>query len=145
MDGLTPLRFQPLFRNYVWGGRKLGDLLGKPIGDQEHYAESWELVDHDADQSVVAEGPSEGVSLGSLVQQRGEEMLGSGVPNARFPLLLKYLDAQRNLSVQVHPNDAQAAVLDPPDLGKTEAWVILQAEPGSRIYAGLKQGVDRAM
>ncbi|NIP86304.1 MAG: class I mannose-6-phosphate isomerase, partial [Planctomycetales bacterium] len=63
-------------------------------------------------------------------------------PQDRFPLLLKFLDAKRNLSVQVHPDDAKAAKLDPPDLGKTEAWVVLAAEPGSTIYAGLKPGVD---
>ena len=63
----------------------------------------------------------------------------------RFPLLFKFLDAHRTLSVQVHPNDAAAGKLDPPDLGKTEAWVVLAAEPGSKIYAGLKRGFDRAL
>jgi mannose-6-phosphate isomerase len=62
----------------------------------------------------------------------------------QFPLLLKFLDCHQTLSVQVHPNDKQAAKLNPPDLGKTEAWVVLVADPGSRIYAGLKPGVDRA-
>ena len=64
-------------------------------------------------------------------------------PQQQFPLLFKFLDCQRNLSVQVHPNDAQGAELDPPDLGKTEAWVIVGAEPGSCLYAGLKRGFDR--
>jgi mannose-6-phosphate isomerase len=69
--------------------------------------------------------------------------LGRHAPQRQFPLLFKFLDAHRNLSVQVHPNDQQAARLDPPDLGKTEAWVVLHAEPGSVIYAGLKRGFDR--
>src|SRR5688572_11755659 len=137
------LRFQPLFRRYLWGGRRLGTMLGKPIGDGDDYAESWEIVDHDADQSVVAAGPLAGRTLTELMRHHREELLGRHAAHEHFPLLLKYLDCQRTLSVQVHPNDEQAAKLDPPDLGKTEAWVVLAAEPGSRIYAGLKPGVDR--
>ncbi len=71
------------------------------------------------------------------------ELLGRHHPQSRFPLLVKFLDAALPLSVQVHPNDEQAARLNPPDLGKTEAWYILSADPGSTIYAGLRPGVDR--
>ncbi|MAT72825.1 MAG: mannose-6-phosphate isomerase [Planctomycetaceae bacterium] len=138
-----PLRFQPLFRQYLWGGRRLGELFGKPIGDGDDYAESWEVVDHGEDQSVVAHGPLAGTSLGELVRLREDELLGRHAGVDRFPLLLKLLDCNRTLSVQVHPNDAQGAELDPPDLGKTEAWVVVAADPGSIIYAGLKAGVDR--
>ena len=137
------LRFQPLFRRYLWGGRRLATMFGKPIGAGDDYAESWEIVDHGADQSVVATGPLAGKTLGELVRNHGESLLGKHAGCERFPLLLKLLDCQRTLSVQVHPNDLQAALLDPPDLGKTEAWVVLAAEPGSKIYAGLKAGVDR--
>jgi mannose-6-phosphate isomerase len=140
---LYPLRFEPLFRRYLWGGRRLGTVLGKPIGEGADYAESWEVVDHGADQSRVAFGPLTGTTLGELVQERGDELLGKHHPQRQFPLLVKLLDAQQKLSVQVHPNDEQAARLDPPDLGKTEAWVVLAAEPGSRIYSGLKRGFDR--
>jgi mannose-6-phosphate isomerase len=79
-----------------------------------------------------------------LVVEHGAELLGRHHPQPQFPLLLKFLDAQLTLSVQVHPNDAQGATLTPPDLGKTEAWVVLAVDPGSKIYAGLKPGVDRA-
>jgi mannose-6-phosphate isomerase len=82
--------------------------------------------------------------LHDLIVQRGAEILGRHHPQDRFPLLMKFLDARRTLSVQVHPNDGQAALLDPPDLGKSEAWVVLAAEPGSLIYAGLRPGVGRA-
>jgi len=143
MPQLGPLRFQPTFRRYVWGGRKLGTLLGKPIGEGEDYAESWEIVDHGEDQSVVAAGPAAGAALGALVRERGPELLGRHAPLPQFPLLFKYLDAQRDLSVQVHPDDARAARLTPPDRGKTEAWVVMAAEPDSWIYAGLKHGFDR--
>lgn len=143
MGALYPLRFRPLFRRYIWGGRRLGDLLGKPIGPEDDYAESWEICDHGPDQSVVESGPLAGTTLGQLVAERGAELLGRHHPQARFPLLVKFLDAARTLSVQVHPDDARAARLDPPDLGKTEAWVVLAAEPGGTIYAGLNPGVDR--
>jgi mannose-6-phosphate isomerase len=81
--------------------------------------------------------------LHELVTQEGPAIFGRHDPRDQFPLLLKFLDCHQTLSVQVHPNDEQAAKLDPPDLGKTEAWVVLAAEPGSKIYAGLKPGVDR--
>ncbi len=141
---LYPLRFQPLFRRYLWGGRRLATRLGKPLGEGNDYAESWELVDHGPDQSVVAFGAMKGATLAGLVQHHGRELLGRHHPQQRFPLLLKFLDAQRTLSVQVHPNDQQAARLSPPDAGKTEAWVVLAAEPGSLIYAGLRPGTDIA-
>jgi len=144
MTPLYPLTFQPLFKRYLWGGRRLGSVLCKPIGEGDDYAESWEIADHASGQSVVAGGPLAGATLHELVASRGHELLGRHHPQTRFPLIFKFLDCQRDLSVQVHPSDAAAALLVPPDLGKTEAWVILDAQPGSRIYAGLKAGCDRA-
>ena len=150
---MYPLRFEPIFRRYIWGGKKLGTILQKPIGD-ETCAESWEIVDHGEDQSVVLYGDLAGKTLGQLVTNHGADLLGSkafeqinsdSVPKqlrGRFPLLLKFLDASRSLSVQVHPDDEMGATLSPPDLGKTEAWYVMNAEPGAKIYAGLKQGVD---
>jgi mannose-6-phosphate isomerase len=143
MTALYPLRFRPIFRRYIWGGRRLGTLLGKQIGPGDDYAESWEICDHGPDQSVVDAGPLAETTLAELLARRGDDLLGIHAPQAHFPLLLKFLDATRTLSVQVHPNDQQAAQLTPPDLGKTEAWIILAAEPDSLVYAGLKQGVDR--
>lgn len=137
---LYPLRFEPIFRRYIWGGRRLGSVLHKSIDDGNDYAESWEIVDHGMDQSIVAFGPEKGKTLNQLVREDCMSLLG--MPTEQFPLLFKFLDCNRKLSVQVHPNDRQAAQLTPPDLGKTEAWVILDAEPDSVIYAGLKEGVD---
>jgi mannose-6-phosphate isomerase len=138
-----PLRFVPVFRRYLWGGRRLGTMLGKKIGEGDDYAESWEVVDHGDDQSMVSAGPLKGTTLNEIVTKHGAELLGRHAPQNQFPLLFKFLDCNRTLSVQVHPNDEQGAELDPPDLGKTEAWVVLAAEPGSKIYAGLKTGVTR--
>ena len=143
MPHLYPLRFKPLFRRYIWGGRRLETVLNKPIGPGADYAESWEIVDHGPDQSVVACGALRGMPLGELAATYGPELFGRHAPQTPFPLLFKFLDASRALSVQVHPNDAQAARLNPPDLGKTEAWFVIHADPGSVIYAGLRAGVDR--
>ena len=151
---MYPLRFEPIFRRYLWGGRRLFEALGKQIGDQD-CAESWEIVDHNEDQSIVSAGALAGKSLNELVRTRGEELLGPEVAarvrsteipihlRYRFPLLLKFLDANRDLSVQVHPDDQMGRTLSPPDLGKTEAWYVIEADKGSRIYAGLKQGVGK--
>jgi mannose-6-phosphate isomerase len=150
---LYPLKFRPLFKRYLWGGRRLGTVLGKPIGEGDDYAESWEIADHEQGQSVIANGPLEGTTLHELVVNHGPELFGRHAEHhggrslqgrePRFPLMFKYLDAHQHLSVQVHPTDEAAAKLDPPDLGKTEAWIILDAPPGSRVYAGLTYGMTR--
>ena len=149
---MYPLRFEPLFRRYIWGGRRLAEVLDKPIGDQSA-AESWEVVDHQDDQSIVRFGDLAGKSLRELIAEHGVDLIGGDLMKKissddlpshlqnRFPLLLKFLDANRNLSVQVHPDDKFGATLSPPDLGKTEAWYVMHADPGSKIYAGLKEGV----
>lgn len=140
---LTPLIFRPLYRRYIWGGRNFARVFTRNLPPGDDYAESWELVDRGDDQSVVAAGPWAGRSLGELVREHGGDLLGARGAAGRFPLLFKFLDACRDLSVQVHPDDTRAARLDPPDLGKTEAWYVVAAEPGSRIFAGLRPGVDK--
>src|SRR3954470_171558 len=101
MATLAPLRFEPILREYIWGGRRLGTELGKPIGSGDHYAESWEVVDHGADQSIVAEGPLAGKTLHEIVTQQSDALFGRQKPRPQFSLLFKYLDCQRTLSVQV--------------------------------------------
>jgi mannose-6-phosphate isomerase len=141
---LYPLRFQPILRRLIWGGRRLGTVLHKAIGDEGDYAESWELSDYHDSVSVVQEGGLAGTTLRQLVQRRGQELLGPELgARDQFPLLVKFIDAHQVLSVQVHPDDATGRKLAG-DNGKTETWVILDAEPGSLIYAGLKQGVGRS-
>jgi len=143
MTALHPLRFHPILQSYVWGGQRLGTVLHKPIDEGHSWAESWEVCDLGVQQSLVAAGPLAGRSLAQLVAEFGKELLGKHCSLKQFPLLLKFLDAKQSLSVQVHPDDAYAGKLDPPQLGKTECWVVLEAEPDSKIYAGLKPGVDR--
>jgi mannose-6-phosphate isomerase len=138
-----PLRFKPILRRLIWGGRRLGTVLHKPIGNESDYAESWELSDYHNQVSVVLEGGPAGATLRDLVRSRGEELLGKALgPRDQFPLLVKFIDAHQSLSIQVHPDDETGRRLAN-DNGKTEAWVILDTEPGSLIYAGLKEGVAR--
>lgn len=138
---MPPLQFHPILKRIRWGGRRLGTMLGKPIGDEPDYAESWEVSCHAHGESVVAGGPHDGETLKNLIREFPEAILGEGTGIERFPLLVKFLDASDRLSVQVHPNDAQAIQYDAEENGKTEAWVILAAEPGSRLYVGLNEGV----
>jgi mannose-6-phosphate isomerase len=140
---LYPLRFRPILRRLIWGGRRLGTVLHKPIAEGSDYAESWEISDYQDKVSIVAEGELAGRTLRELIWTRRELLLGSRVgPLDEFPLLVKFIDAHDVLSVQVHPDDDAARRLAD-DNGKTEAWVILDVEPGSVIYAGLKPGVGR--
>src|SRR5262245_22994432 len=127
----------------VWGGRRLAEVLGKRLPSDEPYGESWEVSDHASHSSRVNRGPLTGRTLRDLMRQRREPLLGPAAPlHEAFPLLVKLLDANDWLSVQVHPDDASVRTLWPGEGGKTEAWFVLAAEPTSRIFAGLKPGVD---
>ncbi len=137
---LYPLKLLPALHVKVWGGRRLADMMGKRLPTAEPYGESWEL--HDT--SVIANGPLRGASLGDLAREYGADLLGAGNdPAAGIPLLAKLIDASDWLSIQVHPNDKQAQILEREPRGKTEAWVILHAEPGARLVIGLQPGTTR--
>ncbi len=136
-----PLRTQPYFRDYLWGGRNLQTKLGKQLPPNGVWAESWEIIDHPEHQSMINNGELTGKTLRDVTTNDREWLLGGNCPSHALPLLLKYLDCQRVLSVQVHPDDDYAQKMSPPDLGKTEAWYIVAAEEGAVLYAGLKSGV----
>ena len=141
---LYPLRFQPILKERLWGGRELATLYGKPLPPGRPIGESWEISDRPGDVSVVANGPLAGQALRWLMQNHGGAVLGDAAArDGRFPLLVKILDAHEILSVQVHPPAAIA-----PTLGgepKTELWYVTRAGPGARLSAGLKPGVSRAV
>lgn len=142
MSELYPLKLRPALHVKVWGGRRLADMMGKRLPTAEPYGESWEL--HDS--AVIANGPLRGNNLGDLARQYGAELLGRGNdPSAGFPLLAKLIDASDWLSIQVHPDDEQALSLEGEPRGKTEAWVILHAEPGAQLVIGLKPGTTREL
>ncbi len=144
-----PLIFQPIFREKVWGGRRLADRLGKPLPEGVRIGESWELADLPdsipGGRSMIANGPWRGRTLREILHEQREWLIGSAelTEEGGFPLLIKYLDAQENLSVQVHP-DADYVREHPEAHLKSEAWVVIDAEPGAVIYKGLKPGVTEA-
>ncbi|HYE04757.1 MAG TPA: type I phosphomannose isomerase catalytic subunit [Planctomycetota bacterium] len=135
-----PLRFRPTYMPIVWGGRRMAqwraDLPAGPIG------ESWDLADHQRGMSVVADGPLAGVSLRELTATRGGELVGGDFAGGDFPLMVKLIDANDRLSIQVHPDDALARQLGVGPRGKTECWLLVAN--GGELYVGLAPGVDRA-
>jgi len=138
---LYPLRFDPIYEYRLWGGRRLADLVSAPLPVDGPIGEAWALSDRDDHQSLVANGPLKGEPIGRLMEQHREQLMGKLAPRfSRFPLLLKFLDAREMLSVQVHPSDAYPDLIPFGETGKTEAWVVIEAEKGSQIYAGLKPG-----
>lgn len=142
---MTPLRFVPFLRPMVWGGRRLGELLGKPLPTPEKYGESWEVSDHPAHASVVADGPLAGRTLRQLMEHDRAALLGPEAEKyTTFPWLVKFLDAWDWLSVQVHPDTETVTRLWPGEGSKTEAWLVLDAAPGSKVWAGLLPGVGEA-
>jgi mannose-6-phosphate isomerase len=142
---LYPLRFEPLFQYRLWGGRRLGEWLNRPLPGEEPIGEAWVLSDRDDHASKVSEGPLEGATLTELMKQRADELLGEQAEGReRFPLLLKFLDVRQMLSVQVHPRDDQHGLIPKGDTGKSEAWVVLEADADARIYAGLKPRTTEA-
>ncbi|MDE0205141.1 MAG: AI-2E family transporter [Candidatus Tectomicrobia bacterium] len=141
--GVYPLSFQPVFKDYIWGGRNLETRLGREL-PSGIIAESWEIAAHANGHSKVEAGPLAGYTLEEVQQRWGAQFIGTSLESDSFPLLIKLLDSNRWLSVQVHPDDAYAHE-HAGDLGKTELWVILHAEPGAEIIYGLKAGVDREL
>ncbi len=138
---LYPMRFEPIYQYRLWGGRRLASLLSAPLPEDESIGEAWVLSDREDHSSVVADGPLQGRTLGHLLEQAPEHFLGKLAGHyTRFPLLLKFLDVSKGLSVQVHPSDAHKELIPAGDTGKTEAWVVLEKGPDARIYAGLKPG-----
>ena len=139
---LYPLTFRPIFKQRVWGGRELERLYRKPLPPDVPIGESWEISDRPGDVSVIANGPLAGKDLRWLMENHATDLLGSCPPaQGRFPLLLKILDAQEKLSLQVHPPAARAAELGGEP--KTEMWYIAEAAPDAELYVGLRRGVTR--
>jgi mannose-6-phosphate isomerase len=142
---LYPLRFEPIYEYRLWGGRRLADLLTAPLPGNGPIGEAWVLSDRDDHASRVADGPLKGRTIAQLMEQSPEQLLGKLAGRfSRFPLLLKFLDVREMLSLQVHPADDRKDLLPAGETGKTEAWVVLEAGPKSRIYAGLKPGITAA-
>ena len=139
---LYPITFRPRLKHRPWGGRRLAELYGKPLGKAEQIGESWEISDRPDEESVIANGPLRGRSLRWLMEKHGAELLGrQPAKGERFPWLCKILDARQDLSLQVHPPARLAKRLrgEP----KTEMWYVADADRGASLYVGLKKGVTR--
>ena len=140
---LYPFTFHPIFKERIWGGRNLTRLYGKNLPANQPIGESWEISDRPGDASVIANGPLAGKDLRWLMENHASELLGLATAlNGRFPLLIKLLDAQEKLSLQVHPPAHEAVKLGGEP--KTELWHIADATPGAELFVGLKHGVTRA-
>jgi mannose-6-phosphate isomerase len=145
MNLLPPLKFTPIIKPLPWGGRNLEKLFHKVLPPGVPCGESWEIVDLPREQSVVAEGPLASTSLSSILNVRGEELLGESPPmEGRFPALFKLIDARETLSVQVHPDENACSELGAGARPKNEAWYILQASLNARVYVGLKEGIGHS-
>jgi mannose-6-phosphate isomerase len=144
---LYPLTFTPVLKDYIWGGRNLETILGRELPEGQDIAESWEIAAHPHGDVKVANGRLKGTSLAKLFADYGEALVGRHAAWAsergRFPLLVKLLDAQRELSVQVHPDDEYARVHEGNELGKTEMWVVLHAAPDAALILGVKPDTTR--
>lgn len=137
-QSLAPIHLRSSLHPTIWGGRNLIRIAGKQLPEQEKIGESWET----ATDTVALNDPYSGQTLGALVEQYGEALIGARAAEIfgmRFPLLAKFIDAQDQLSVQVHPDDAYASAHENGKLGKTEAWYILQADDGAEIVYGLNK------
>ena len=140
---MTPLKFEPILKTIVWGGEKIAPYKGIET-NQKHIGESWELSGVAGNESVVAEGPLKGKTIAELVKEYKGELVGKHVyenTGDEFPLLIKFIDALTDLSIQVHPNDELAAVRHNGSKGKTEMWYVIAADEGAHLLAGLTKKI----
>ena len=140
---MTPLKFEPILKTIVWGGEKIAPYKGIET-EQKHIGESWELSGVAGNESVVAEGPFKGKTIAELVKEFKGELVGKHVyenTGDEFPLLIKFIDALTDLSIQVHPNDELAAKRHNGSKGKTEMWYVVAADEGAHLLAGLTEKI----
>ena len=145
-----PLKFKPIYKQRIWGGQRLREVFGKDIPAGEKIGESWEIADlpedlsarRMADKSVIANGELAGQTLGSAIEKHPKEIMGDENFSGSFPLLIKFLDAEDILSVQVHPDKETCRRLGKGE-PKTECWYIVSATDRAVIYKGVKKGVTK--
>lgn len=145
MKKLYPLKFAPIFKDKIWGGQKIRSILGKDFGDLPNCGESWEISGVSGNESMVSAGELAGKTLPDLLNEYKGRLAGDSVYNRfgnEFPLLIKFIDANEDLSIQVHPNDDLAKERHN-SFGKTEMWYIFQADEGAKLVAGFNRDVSR--
>lgn len=138
MSDLYPLKFNPIFKEKIWGGNKINTILHKDFKSLPNCGESWEISAYAEDISIVSNGYLEGKRLDHLIQEFKEKLVGESIYNIfgdKFPLLVKFIDANADLSIQVHPGD-EVALRRHNSFGKTEMWYIVQADDGAELSSG---------
>lgn len=143
MMELYPLKFKPIFKERLWGGEKLREVLGKNFEGSE-IGESWELSGVPGAVSVVDNGPYKGKSLNELIDSYADALLGANAVNrfgSEFPILIKFIDAKKDLSIQLHPGDELAQERHN-SFGKTEMWYVMDADPGAELIIGFKRDIS---
>jgi len=139
-----PIKFKPIYKNVIWGGQRLAEIFARNI-PSERIGESWEISQNEYGVSIVSNGPLQGMSIETLLMKNEKAILGNKkLIDGKFPLLIKYIDAHDNLSIQVHPDDQYAYAVEG-GAGKTEAWYIVAAKEDARIIYGLKENMSRQM
>ncbi len=144
-EQLYPLKFKTIFKDKIWGGQKIKTLLNKNFLPLPNCGETWEISGVDADVSIVANGGLAGKSLKQLLETYKGQLVGNAVYQHfadEFPLLIKFIDANQDLSIQVHPND-ELAKKRHNSFGKTEMWYVIQADEGASLISGFNQPVDK--
>ncbi len=137
-----PIKFRPVYKECIWGGTNLQKVFGRELSG-ERIGESWELSGRAEGLSIISNGGFAGKSLNELLTEKGEAVIGKAfVEGNSFPLLIKIIDAQDDLSIQVHPNDENALVSQG-EAGKSEAWYVVGAKEEARIVYGLNSGMDK--
>jgi mannose-6-phosphate isomerase len=145
MSTLYPLKFKTIYKDKIWGGQKIRTYLHKDFGNLPNCGETWEISGVKSDVSVVDGGALEGQSLADLLEQYKDELVGKAVYERFgnvFPLLVKFIDANEDLSIQVHPDDVLAKERHN-SFGKTEMWYVIEADPGSSLIAGFSEEVNQ--
>jgi mannose-6-phosphate isomerase len=143
MEDLYPLKFRPIFKEKIWGGQKLADVLGKHLPPNQKIGESWEISAVPGSISTVANGIHAGEKFDAIIAKYNAELIGEKVAKIygkEFPLLIKFLDAQDDLSIQVHPGDDLARTRHN-SFGKSEMWYILQSEADAKLNKGFNKNI----
>ena len=141
-DSFYIYKLTPFLLEKLWGGTKLRTMYGKG-GDSSYLAESWELSAHDAGPAHVCGGKYDGLTLKDLIDILGEDSVGEKASDmVKFPLLIKFINAEKPLSIQIHPNDEYAMKYEK-DYGKNEMWYVIDAAPDAYLYYGLKEPVTK--
>ncbi len=143
---MYPLFFYPVHKERIWGAQRLAEKYNRNL-EHGKIGESWEIACHENGMGIIQNGALKGMPLKDAIDKHGEKLLGSAVYNEaykKFPLLIKILDANDSLSVQVHPDDKYADIYEDGELGKTEMWYIIDAKPGAKLVYGVKKNCDKA-